>query len=698
MNRLAEASSVYLRAAAHQPVDWHPWGEAAFAAARAANRLILLDIGASWCHWCHVMDHESYEDPALADFLNRHFVCVKVDRDERPDVDARYQRAVQLLTGQGGWPLTAVLDAEGEVLFGGTYFPPEDRWGRPSLRSVLERVLALWRDRRETLRAQGTALRRAIAAGGGTTGRGAVVGPGVVLAAERRMAAAYDAAYGGFGTEPKFPHPTALRFLLRRWSDGASVRCRTMVLETLHAMARGGIHDQVGGGFHRYSVDRRWIIPHFEKLAPDNAELLSAYVEAAAALDDAECRVVAGGIVGWMRDVLAGAQAGYGASQDADRWAGDDGGYYTWTREEIAAVVDEPALDLVLRHFGVGTAGAMPHDPSRHVLFVAHTAGELAAATGADPAVVEAALTQARAALRAARALRPAPAVDPTRYTSWNAMVCAALLRAAPVLGDRWAATHALATLTSLAGGDPQRPGSLPERLPASLAHAPTGPSGLLEDQVHAAEAAIEAFEETGDPRWLDWAVALMDEVWQRYREVEEGGLLDRCPDDAGGGLLDARLKPIEDSPAPSPNGIAALVCARLAAHTGGERWRERHRLLVEEFGETAPALGLHAATWLLAADWLLRPPAYLVVTGAADDPVAVALHRVARASWMPRRVVRRLLPDMDPTGLPAELRSAVRGPAPQGFVCLGTRCLLPASDPEEFSARLRQAVAGRAE
>ncbi len=685
-NALAGARSAYLRSAAHQPVAWREWSDDAFEAARRDDRPVLLDIGAVWCHWCHVMDGESYEDPALGAFVSEHFVCVKVDRDERPDVDLRYQRAVQALTGQGGWPLTAVLTPGGDLFFGGTYFPPDDRWGRPGFRAVLEQVLRFWREHRGRAVEQGLALRAALAARLDRAEPGPVAGA-VLLGAERQMLAAFDPAYGGFGTAPKFPHPGAVRFLLSRWADGGSSRALHAARETLVAMARGGIHDHLGGGFHRYSVDRQWIIPHFEKMSYDNSELLRAYADAAAMLDDPELAEAARGIVRWVREVLADPDGGYGTSQDADVGTDDDGSYFTWTRDEMAAVLTPPELELAARYFGLGTAGAMPHDPSRHVLFRACSPDEAArelSPPAADPA---AELAAAAAKLAAARARRPAPAVDHSRYTSWNAMMAGALLRAAPVLDDAWAADHAFRTLVRLAGGSGSRlagPG------PDSLPHAP-GVAGLLEDQVHTADAAIDAFEASGDAAWLRWAEAIMRRVWERHRDPEHGGLFDVERERGGAGLLGGGLKPIEDSPVPSSNGVAGVVLARLFAHTGRTEWRERHHDQVEAFAGAAAGMGLHAAAWLLAADWLLHPPAHLVVAGAEGDPAADAMHRMALAVVLPRRVVRRLVPGADRAGLPAELAGMLEGEtAARGYLCAGARCELPAHGPEAWRAVLR--------
>lgn len=687
MNQLSQAHSAYLRSAAHQPVAWREWSEGVFAEARQSDRPVLLDIGAVWCHWCHVMDGESYEDSGLAEFLNQSFVCVKVDRDERPDVDARYQRAVQAITGQGGWPLTAFLTPDGEVFYGGTYFPPDNRWGRPGFRTVLEQVLGFWREHRARALEQAAALREALAMHGNRVNPARVVAS-MLLSAERQILATFDPAFGGFGTAPKFPHPGAIRFLLSRWADGGSSETAHVARETLFAMAQGGIHDQLCGGFHRYSVDREWIVPHFEKMSYDNSELLAAYVEGAALFQRATCRDTAGGIVNWVREVLADPSGGYGTSQDADVGPEDDGSYFTWSRDELAAALTLDEFEVVVSRFGVGTRGAMPHEPERNVLFVARPVDEVAQLSGRPVNEVEALLASAIIKLRAVRARRPAPAVDRSQYTSWNAMMAGAMLGAGTFLGDDQTVDHALRTLARMAGAtEGVRP---PARPTVPLPHGP-GVDGLLEDQIHAADAALQAFELTGEREWLHWALHLMEAVWNDWRDPSGAGLLDRARGRDGPGLLSQPLTSIEDAPVPSPNGVAGLVFARLAAHTGEARWSERHRLQVEAFAGVAPRLGLHAAAWLRAADWLLHPPNHLVITGPAGDPAARALHRTALSSVLPRRVVRRLLPDQSPEGLPPELQAMLTaGSGARGYLCRGTVCEAPVDDLEAWKQLLR--------
>ena len=433
--RLAGAASVYLRSAAEQSIDWHPWGEEPFALAKRTGRPVLLDIGASWCHWCHVMDEGTYSDADVSRLLQQYFVAVKVDRDQHPEVDRRYQRQVGALTGEGGWPLTAFLTPDGEVFLGGTYFPPADGLGRPGFRRVLREVARLWREEPERIRENARAVRESLERIGA-----ARTGPAGPLDEFFRtvrddVLSSSDPVHGGFGGSPKFPHPTAISLLLfdafaRRVETGAE-RAR----ETLLAMADGGLYDQVGGGFHRYSVDEGWHIPHFEKMAVDNAALLSAYVEGAQRFREPRFEEVLRGTVRWVRETLEDAAGGFGASQDADNAPSDDGGYFTWTRAELREALDPSEMRLIARLFGVGTEGRMPHDPERNVLF--RLVPLVEAAEGIElPEGPEPTLESALGKLRAVRARRPTPRVDAAIYADLNGRMIGAFARAAAVLGE----------------------------------------------------------------------------------------------------------------------------------------------------------------------------------------------------------------------------------------------------------------------
>ena len=677
-NRLGGAASAYLQSAAHQPIHWFPWGREAFDAARETGRPVLLDIGAVWCHWCHVMDGESYENPALADFLNANFVCVKVDRDERPDVDSRYQRAVQTLIGQGGWPLTAFLTPAGEVFYGGTYFPPEDRFGRPGFRTILQTVLDVYRTKRDQVTAQAAAIRQAVNAGLDEATPGDV-SPRLLDDAEQAMHRAFDRRHGGFGTEPKFPHPGAMLFALHRWADTPTPERRVVIDGTLQAMARGGVYDHLGGGFHRYSVDRAWIVPHFEKMSYDNSELLRAYVEAAAAFGAPEYLEVARGIVRWVREVLADPAGGYGTSQDADVGLHDDGDYFTWTREEAAAVLSPEELDVAAAFYDIGTAGEMHHNPGKNVLFVASTVPAIALRTGRPEPETAALLESARQRLLEARDRRPAPYVDRTRYTSWNAMMAGALLRAAPVIADEWARSHALATLARIRAESEE---------PDAVRHTAGGVGGLLDDQVQVAAAALDAWEATGVMEWLDWTLRIAERVWRDYAD-DDGGLFDVAAGASGEGLVPIRAKSIQDAPTPSGNGTAGILAARLHVITGDTRWRSRAEALVRAFAGRAAELGFYAAAYLTAADWILNPEAHLVIAGPADDPEAKRMYQRALAAFAPRRVVQRVT--SADQRLPAavhEMLGSARGSA-RAFLCRGATCSAPSVTDAEWTGTL---------
>jgi len=658
MNRLASESSAYLKSAAHQPVHWRPWGEEAFAAARADDKPILLDIGAVWCHWCHVMDGESYEDPAVAEILNRQFVCVKVDRDERPDVDARYQRAVQALTGQGGWPLTAFLTPQGEVFFGGTYFPPEDnRFGRPGFVSVLRQVAEAFHGDRDKVAKNAAAIRQHVTESLDEA-RAGNVSPRLVEQAADQMARLFDIRYGGFGTAPKFPHAGACEFLLARWGDTRLDWAREVVEKTLDGMARGGIRDHLGGGFHRYSVDERWIVPHFEKMSYDNSELLRAYCSAFQAWGSDRYREVATGIVDWVLAVLADRKHGtFFTSQDADVAFGDDGDYWTWTPDEARAALDAPEFAVVRSVFDVEDAGEMDHNPRKNVLWRRREPAT------AEHVVLDAAIGR----LKAARDRRRAPAVDTTAYVSWNAMMAGAFLHAGAVLDRRECNTLALPVL--------ERIWNEAWREQSGMAHVlgRDEPRGMLDDNVQSAAAFLDAYEATGDARWLDRSARVMAWCAAAHRDDAAGGYFDLSRDRAGAAYLGTRAKPVQDAPTPSPNGVAALVLARLWALTDRKEWRDQLDRQLAAFAGAAGDLALHGATLLRAVDWAVHPVTRIEVQGPAGPGPACDMHLEALRTYRPRKVVVR--------------RVAER---PAATVCVGTTCSLPVAERDALAKLLR--------
>src|SRR6185312_15482676 len=450
-NSLDQAASSYLRSAVHQPVNWHQWGTEAFERAKREDKPVLLDIGAVWCHWCHVMDRESYEDPELAAIVNEHFVAIKVDRDERPDVDSRYQAAVQSISGQGGWPLTAFLTPDGRPYFGGTYFPRGDRYGRPGFERVLLTMADVWKTRRDEAVESADSVFAAIEHGEAFDGREGSLSLGIVDKLLTSTVGQFDPRNGGFGSQPKFPHPAMLDLLIDAAGRTGDEAARQAATVTLARMACGGVYDQLAGGFHRYSTDERWVVPHFEKMLYDNAGLLANYVHAFQSFADADAAKVARDIVRWLDEVMTDRErGGFYASQDADLSLDDDGDYFTWTRDEAAAALTADELAVAGPYWDIGELGDMHHNPAKNVLHRKFSVEEVAKQVGRSEDETMAVLRTAHEKLLAARLKRPTPYIDRTIYTSWNAMAVSAYLEAAKVLELRPAREFALKTLDRL--------------------------------------------------------------------------------------------------------------------------------------------------------------------------------------------------------------------------------------------------------
>jgi uncharacterized protein YyaL (SSP411 family) len=687
-NALASEQSPFLRHGATQPVDWLPWSSDAFERARMENKPVLLDIGAVWCHWCHVMDRESYEDEETARVINELYVPVKVDRDERPDVDARYQRAVQVLTGQGGWPLTAFLTPDGEVFYGGTYFPPTDLHGRPSFRRVLQEISRVWREEpgRAAEAAHGVTERlREYARTELAPGE---LSPAVIDHTLEDLAESFDFRYGGFGRAPKFPNAAAIDLLIDRWLDDGTEWARRIAVETLSGMGRGGIYDQLGGGFHRYSTDARWRIPHFEKMAYDNGVLLETYAHAYSAFGERLFKEVAEGIVAHYQDVSPALvqSGGFPASQDAD-FGADDGDYWTWTESEIQhALGDANLTRIALLHYGLDDpATAMHLDPTRHVLYRRLEAEVIAQRTGisTDKTVVQ--LAEIKSRLKAARDERPRPYVDDTLYTGWVSLVASGHLAAARYLDSSVALERGLAALDRLwrAAFDPER----------GVAHRVGAPDTgeVLDDQAFLGKALLDAFEVTQQPIHLERARALFIPLVARFRDAASGAFRDRPLDSAGAvGALQLPLLPIADAPTPSGNGTVAITLLRFAALTHEERWRELAINTLAAFGNSAPRLASAASTCIKAVGWATLPVTTVVVVrkpGSAGD----ALLRTALSVVRPRTVVRAFSPDaLDRATLPPELAAMVSAEAPRAYMCAGHACAPPTHDAAELATLLR--------
>jgi uncharacterized protein len=705
-NRLKNSASPYLRSAAGQPVDWHEWGEEAFARARAESKPILLDIGAVWCHWCHVIDRESYENPEIAALINQFYVAVKVDRDERPDVDARYQAAVSAISGQGGWPLTAFLTPEGKPFFGGTYFPPEDAMGRPGFKRLLMAAADAFRSRRAELDKSASALEDAVRQAELHPNAKAKFDPGIVDAMSDAMVRLFDLRNGGFGQAPKFPHPAALDFLLERFQATRENSYLTVAKTTLEKMARGGVYDQLGGGFHRYSVDERWLVPHFEKMSYDNSELLKNYLHAFQVTANPLFRETAEGIIDWVFEVLCdGERGGFFASQDADISLDDDGDYFTWTEQELRDALSSDEAHVMSLYYDVGPAGEMHHNPAKNVLWVATGIEDIAKRAGMSESEVRLMIAKARGKLLVARARRPMPRVDKTPYVSWNGMFVSAFLEAARVLGRvalparegydcRKFALKTLDRILAEAWDDAR---GFAHRVEANREAPRIG--GLLDDQIFAAAALLDAYEATLDARYFTAAERAMQLTIEKFGDAQAGGFFDRASDAPPMGGLDVRRKPLQDSPTPGANSAAAIVLDRLYSLTGNALYRGWAEKTLEAFAGIAPQFGLYAATYALASLLHLRNAIQVVITGAADDPRAASLLAAANSVYRFGKSALRVTPSsFSSDGLAPALKETIPSMRPdlaQAWVCFGTSCHPPVGQPQELVSLLTSHVVG---
>lgn len=584
MNRLVNAKSAYLRHAAHQEIDWYPWGDEAFEKAKKEDKPVFLSSGAVWCHWCHVMAKESFEDPEVAQILNENFIAVKLDRDEMPDIDRRYQQAVAAMGQGGGWPLSVFLTAERKPFYGGTYFPPTERFGRPSFKTILHAIAQVYRNQRDQI-VEGSEklldMLRQRHTGSGEF-RESMIHEGMEM-----ITKAMDVRHGGFGSAPKFPMSGAMEFLLGRYFFTRDESLRNAIRKTLYAMAKGGFHDQLAGGFHRYSTDPEWIVPHFEKMADDNAWLLRNYVDAYRLLGDQYFKEVALGITRFMRAELSDPDGGFYASQDADVTPDDEGGYFTWTDQEFRSVLTQEEHQTLGLYF-LHDKGTMHHDGEKRVLYIDKTPVDVARLIGKDEERVRSIIERGKQKLLAAREKRTKPFVDTAQYSSLNGMCISAFLRAYRALGEEQIRDFALKSLERVLSVNTD--GTV-------LFHTP-GVRGLLDDHVHIIDALVSAYEVTGDPSYLKKADVLMIRAQELFWDTAEGGFYDTAED-----VLGVRLKGIEDIPQPSANALAIILLLKLAFMVDKPEYRALAEKALSAFASWGQAMGVHGGYYFSALD-----------------------------------------------------------------------------------------------
>jgi hypothetical protein len=706
-NRLAKEKSPYLLQHASNPVDWYPWGEEAFARARREDRPIFLSVGYSTCHWCHVMERESFEDQGIASILNRHFVSIKVDREERPDVDRVYMKFVQATTGSGGWPMSVFLTPDLKPFFGGTYFPPDERYGRPGFRQVLERLAEAWALRRGEVVASGNqileALRREVAA---SSARGALPGPEALDNAFRRFEAEFDPRHGGFGGAPKFPRPAALGFLLRHHARTGEARALDMTLRTLRGMAEGGMYDQLGGGFHRYSVDERWHLPHFEKMLYDQAQLAIAYLEGYLVTKELALARVARETLDYVLRDLTHPGGGFYSAEDADSAAdpsrpGDkrEGAFYVWRAEEIRRAIGDDLYPLFAARYGVSRAGNLAHDPhgefgDRNVLRVARDLDALARESGMKPEELERRLDGARRRLLEVRATRPRPHLDDKVIAAWNGLMITALARSGAALGEpRYVEAAARAARFARERLADPRTGTLRRRWRDG--EAAFDASSL--DYSAIVQAHLDLYDATFDPAWLAEAERLQDAQIERFWDASAGGFWETAGDDPS---VLVRMKEDYDGAEPASSSLAALNLQRLAQLTGRGDLRDKAVRTLEAFSTRLRELPQALPAMLSALADALGKPRQIVIAGSPEAEDTRALLDVARARFLPNTVL--VLADggagQEALGRRLPFLRSIKpvGGKATAYVCVDYACDLPTADPGRLAALLDRGPARR--
>jgi len=716
-NRLAREKSPYLLQHAHNPVDWYAWGREAFAKARCEDKPIFLSIGYSTCHWCHVMAHESFENEETAEIMNREFINIKVDREERPDVDRVYMTFVQATTGGGGWPMSVWLTPELKPFVGGTYFPPSDRYGQPGFRKVLTGIASAWKKDREKIAEQGTRIIAALAKAGERGGDKAERLTAEALdAAYEQFSRSYDAHEGGFGSAPKFPRPATFNFLLRVHERGIgfqpmsahrqdadatrSKHALEMSLFTLRKMAAGGMHDHLGGGFHRYSVDNYWHVPHFEKMLYDQAQLAVAYLEAFQITREPLFENVARDVLDYVRRDTTAQSGGFFSAEDADslfergKPERGEGVFYIWTKKEIATALG-PAAEIFGFHYGVETDGNAPpgSDPhgefrGRNILIERHSLGETAKHFAKEETEMRAALAASRATLLALRAKRPRPHLDDKIITAWNGLMISAYARGAQILREPVYLESATRAATFV---HEQLYDSARKILVRNYREGRSEVEGFADDYAFVIQGLLDLYEAGFDTRWLQFAMELQETQDRFFLDEKNGGYFSNTDNDAS---ILLRMKEDNDSAEPAASSVAALNLLRLAQVRDEPKWRERGEKTIAAFAPQISHFASAMPQMLVALDFSLGKPRQIVIAGKRDAADTCALLAEVRQHFLPNTIV--LLADgSESQKFLGEKLEALRLMRPvdgkaAAYVCENFACKTPVTDVKALGEMLR--------
>jgi len=685
-NRLAGEKSPYLLQHAANPVDWYPWGEEAFEKARREDKPIFLSIGYATCHWCHVMERESFEDEDVAGQLNEHFVPVKVDREERPDVDSIYMTALtQVMQQQGGWPLSMWLTPDLQPFYGGTYFPPDDRFGRPAFGRVLERVAALWRERRSEIVDDAGRVSDGVRRVGELGAEGALRTE-LLDTAFAKIERAFDGRHGGFGRAPKFPQPYVAAFLLRYAIRARNRQAFDMVQFQLDHMAAGGIYDHLGGGFARYSTDEKWLVPHFEKMLYDNAQLLRLYAEAWQLMRKPLYEEIARETAGYVLRDMTDASGGFYSAEDADS-EGVEGHFYVWRRPEVESLLGPENARLFGLAYDVTEEGNWdePHSNDRglNILHVRYTPEQIATLEQLDPAHVRMTLAEAKRRLYEERTKRVRPLRDDKILTSWNGLMISGLATAGRILGEPSyvrAAEGAAAFVRDRLWVD--------RRLLRRYRDGDARHDGCLDDYAFLAQGLLDLYEASLDPAHLQFASSVVDVCTALFWDDSDGGFFYTREGDPS---LIVRSKNFFDNAVPSANAVAALSMLRLSDMSGDGRLRERARRAIEACARFLDELPLGCAASLSALDFLAGPSRQIVIAGDVDSDATKRMMREVQSRLTPRSVLFLASPGLDPESFPVVRGKVAIGGAPTAYVCEGATCLAPMTDLDELNALLEK-------